>query len=170
MQWKPLAAAACLAFVPLGASAAPDMGDRVFTIVGSGASDNSLDNNILNVSFDLGKYMTEEVVVGLRQSIAVADLEGGSSWNGASRIFADYHFDRGDWQPFLGANFGGVYGDDTSETFFAGPEAGVKYYLKSKTFLTVQAEYQVFFDSADEAEANFDDGSFVYSAGIGINF
>lgn len=170
MQWKPLVAAACLASVSLGAAAAPAQGDRVFTISGSGTSDNSLDNNIINLSFDVGKFMTEQTVVGLRQSIGVADTEAGSSWAGASRIFADYHFDNEEWQPFVGANFGGVYGEDTAETFFAGPEAGVKYYVKNKTFVSFQAEYQIFFDSADEAEANFDDGAFVYSAGVGFNF
>lgn len=170
MQWKHFAVAACIAFVPLSASAAPAAGERLFTLSGSGSSDKELDNNSVNLSFDLGQFMTEQTLVGLRQSVGVSDFEGGSSWNGATRVFADYHFDMDAWQPFVGANFGGTYGDDTAETFFAGPEAGVKYFVKSKTFVTVQAEYQFFFDSADEAEANFDDGAFVYSAGIGFLF
>lgn len=170
MQWKPLAAAACLAFVPLGVAAAPSQGDGVFTLSGSGTSDDSLDSNIINVTFDLGKYMTKETVVGVRQSVGIADVPGENAWNGATRIFADYHFDQRAWQPFVGANIGGVYGDNIDETFFAGPELGVKYYMKEETFVTVQAEYQVFFSSTDDVESNYDDGAFVYSAGIGINF
>lgn len=170
MLWKPIFAAACIAVVPLGAAAAPSMGDRVFTLSGSGSSDDSLDNNVFNASFDIGQFMTEQTLVGIRQSAGVVDTEAGSSWNGSTRVFADYHFDLNDWQPFLGANVGGVYGDGVDETFFAGPEAGVKYYVKNDTFVQVQAEYQVFFDNSNDVENNYDDGAFVYSAGIGFNF
>jgi hypothetical protein len=170
MQWKPMLAAACFACVPLGAAAVPSMGDGLFTLSGAGSSDSDLDNNSVSVSFDVGQYMTDQTVVGIRQSAGAADLGDDSSWSGATRVFADYHFGRADTQPFVGANIGGIYGDGVDETFFAGPEAGLKYFVKEETFVTVQAEYQVFFDNSSEAESNFDDGAFVYSAGIGINF
>lgn len=170
MQWKPVLAAACIACVPLGVAAEPTTGDFLFTLSGSGSSDSEFDNNSANVSFALGQWLTNETVVGIRQSAGAADIGDDSAWNGATRLFADYHFDAGPVMPYVGANFGGVYGDGVDETFFAGPEAGLKYFIKEETFVDVSAEYQVFFDNSDDLEGRFDDGAFVYSAGIGILF
>tara|TARA_R100001460_G_scaffold103779_1_gene149109 strand:+ start:1281 stop:1844 length:564 start_codon:yes stop_codon:yes gene_type:complete len=170
MRWNNALLVVSLAFLPAIGSAEPEAGDRIFTLTGSGSSDSDFDNNTASVSFDLGQFYTENTVLGLRQSMGFADSENDSSWNGATRIFADYHFDAGKWRPFLGANFGGIYGDGVDETFFAGPEGGVKYYVKPKTFITAQMEYQVFFDSASDADDNFDDGAWAYSLGIGFNF
>lgn len=170
MQLKYPLAALCLALSPTLVSAEPEAGDNLFTLTGSGSSDTDFDNNTAALSFDVGQFYTDNVALGLRQSLGFADSESGSSWSGASRVFADYHFDAGKWQPFVGGNVGGIYGDEVDETFFAGPEAGVKYYVKPKTFITFQAEYQVFFDSASDADDNFDDGAWAYSAGIGFNF
>lgn len=160
----------CLTLLPMLASAEPTKGDRLFTLAGSGSSDTDFDNNTASVSFDLGKFYSTSTAFGLRQSIGFADTNDNSSWSGASRFFGDYHFNAGDWRPFVGANLGGIYGDDVDETFFAGPELGVKYYVLPKTYITVQTEYQIFFDNTDEAESNFDDGAWAYSAGIGFNF
>ena len=170
MQWKNSLAVLCLAVSPALALAEPEAGDRLFTLTGSGASDSDFDNSTGSLSFDLGQFYSESTVFGIRQSIGFADSENDSNWSGATRVFGDYHFDAGKWRPFIGANIGGIYGDDVDETFFAGPEVGVKYYVKPKTFITFQTEYQVFFDSASDANDNFDDGAWAYSAGIGINF
>lgn len=170
MQWKNSVVVLCLAVSPALALAEQETGDRLFTLTGSGASDSDFDNNTASVSFDLGMFYSDRTALGLRQSVGFADNENDSSWSGATRMFADYHFDANKWQPFIGANIGGIYGDGVDETFFAGPEAGVKYYVRPKTFVTVQAEYQIFFDSASEANDNFDDGAWAYSAGIGYNF
>jgi len=160
----------CLALSPALVTAEPESGDGLFALTGSGSSDKGFDSNTAAVSFDVGKFFTDRLAAGLRQSFGFADSENNSSWSGASRAFVDYHFDAGSWQPFVGANLGGIYGDEVDETFFAGPEAGVKYYVRDKTYITVQMEYQVFFDSASSADDNFDDGAFAYSAGIGYNF
>lgn len=170
MKLKHSAAIICLAISPTLVSADPASGDGLFTLTGTGSSDNSFDTNTAAVSFDVGKFFSDNLAAGLRQSFGFADSDNNSSWSGASRGFVDYHFDGGNWQPFVGANLGGIYGDEVDETFFAGPEAGVKYYVRDKTYITVQMEYQVFFDSASDADDNFDDGAFAYSAGIGYNF
>ncbi|WP_111494040.1 MULTISPECIES: hypothetical protein [Marinobacter] len=170
MQWKTPIVVLCLGLAPTLALAEPQTGDRLFTLTGSGSSDTDFDNNTAAFSFDLGQFFTDNTAMGLRQSVGFSDTSDNSSWSGATRLFADYHFDADEWQPFVGANFGGIYGDDVDETFFAGPEAGVKYYVKPKTFITFQTEYQVFFDSASDADDNFDDGAWAYSAGIGFNF
>jgi len=170
MKLKHSAAIICLALSPALVSADPEAGDGLFALTGTGSSDKGFDNNVAAVSFDVGKFFSDNLAAGLRQSFGFADSENNSSWSGASRGFVDYHFDAGSWQPFVGANLGGIYGDEVDETFFAGPEAGVKYYVRDKTYITVQVEYQVFFDSASDADDNFDDGAFAYSAGIGYNF
>ncbi|MFE8071351.1 hypothetical protein QQM79_09835 [Marinobacteraceae bacterium S3BR75-40.1] len=161
---------ACLALTPMTALAQPKAGDGLFTISGAGSSDKDFDSGSLGLSFDLGKFMSQEVAFGIRQSVNFADSGDDSSWNGATRGFADYHFDLDALRPFVGASLGGIYGDDVDETFFAGPELGAKYYVKPETYITLQGEYQFFFDSASDADDNFDDGAFVYSVGIGFNF
>ena len=173
MQWKNSLAVLCLAVSPALALAAagPEAGDKFFTLSGSGASDKKFDSSTVSVSFDVGKFHSDNGAYGLRQSAGLSDSKDDTSWNGATRVFYDYHFKTGErWRPFIGANIGGIYGDGVDETFFAGPELGVKFYVRSKTYVTLQAEYQVFFDSASDAEDNFDDGAFAYSAGIGYHF
>ncbi len=171
MKWKTYAAIACLAVTPSIGLAAPAQGDNVFTLSGSGASDKNLNNGNFGLSFDLGRFLTPSIEVGLRQSANYADTKaGGTSWNGSTRGFADFHVDGGPWQPFIGANLGRSYGNSVDDTFFAGPELGVKYYVKPKTFVQLQGEYQFFFDNANQIDNNFNDGSFVYSVGIGFNF
>ena len=170
MQWKTYAAIACLAVTPLTGMAKPAQGDNMFTLSGSGASDKNLNNGTFGLSFDLARFVTNNIDVGLRQNANYADNPGSNSFAGATRVFSDFHLDGGPWQPFVGANLGGVYGNSVKETMFAGPEAGVKYYVKPKTFIQLQGEYQFFFNSANEVDNSFNDGSFVYSAGIGFNF
>lgn len=72
--------------------------------------------------------------------------------------------------PFVGANFGGFYGDTVSNTGSAGLELGLKAYVQDKTYITFQAEYDYLFDSSDDLSSNFDDGAIFYSLGIGFNF
>lgn len=170
MRWQHPLIIACLTVAPILASAEPTAGDRLFTLTGSGSSDTEFDNNTASVSFDLGKFYSMNTALGVRQSIGFADTQADSSWNGATRVFADYHFDANAWRPFIGGNIGGIYGDGVDETFFAGPEVGVKYYVKPKTYVTFQTEYQVFFDNANDAEDNFDNGAWAYSIGVGFNF
>lgn len=149
----------------------PEAGERELTLAGTGAGDKEFDNGNFGISGDLGWYLSEELELGIRQSFNYAQLEGASdSWSGATRGFVNYHFPLGAARPFVGANIGGVYGDGVEETGFAGPEAGLKYYVREKTFIFVRAEYQFFFESSDEVDDNFDDGSFVYSAGLGYHF
>jgi hypothetical protein len=46
------------------------------------------------------------------------------------------------------------------------PEAGVKYFLNSTTFIFGQAEYQILFRSGHSA--SFDRGSWLYTLGLGL--
>ena len=170
MQWKIYAAMACLLTIPATGIAQPTVGDNVFSLSGSGASDKDFNNGTFGLSFDLGRFVAPHLELGIRQSGNYADNQGGANWNGSTRGFADYHLGRGAIQPFVGVNLGRVYGNTTDDSFYAGPELGVKDYVMPKTFVQLQGEYQFFFHNADQINNNFNDGSFVYSAGIGFDF
>lgn len=163
--------ATALLVSPIAAVAAPETGDRSFTISGTGASDNDFDGNAFGVSFELGKYANEQVLWGVRQSLnGLAGDEVSDSWNGATRVFADYHFGDSDFRPYLGANIGGIYGENVKETWTAGLETGFRYFVKEKTFVAFGAEYQFLFDDGDEIDQRFNNGAFFYTLGVGFNF
>lgn len=160
-----------LATAPLVAVAAPQSGDRSFTISGTGASDNEFDGNSFGVSLELGQYANEQTLYGVRQSInGVAGDEVSDAWNGATRLFVDYHFGQNDFRPYVGANLGGIYGESVKETGTAGLETGFRYFLKDKTFIGFGAEYQFLFDDGDDIDNQYDDGAFFYTLGVGFNF
>lgn len=129
-----------------------------------------------DVRGSIGYYVSENLELSLRQSVQYNDFGGagdGSAWNASTRVAVDVHFplgDRGHIVPFVGANIGYVYGESVNDTFAAAPEAGVKVYLSSTTFVFVQGEYQFFFDQGDDASNAFSDGAFVYSVGLGFRF
>ncbi len=156
---------------PLAVTAAPEAGDRSFTISGTGASDNDFDGNTFGVSFELGTYASEQLLWGVRQSLnGLAGDEVSDSWNGSTRVFADYHFGTGNFRPYLGANVGGIYGEDVNETWTAGLETGMRYFVKPKTFIGLGVEYQFLFDDGDEIDSRFNNGAFFYTLGVGYNF
>lgn len=149
----------------------PAQGAKEFTLSGAGSSDKEFDNNVFALDASYGHYLSSASSIGVRQSVGVADSEGSDSeWNGSTRFFYDYHFGEQKWRPFLGVNIGYIYGESVDETFIAGPEAGLKYYVLPSTFIVAQVEYQFLFESADDADSRFDDGAFAYGVGIGFNF
>lgn len=149
----------------------PTEGTQEVTLAGSGSSDKDFDNNFFNIEGSYGRYLSSQSAVGVRQTVSVADPDGQSSeWNGSTRAFYDYHFGQARTRPFLGANLGYVYGDSVKESFLAGLTAGVKHYVLASTFVVGALEYQYFFEDGDEINNRFDDGSFVYSLGLGFNF
>lgn len=152
--------------------AAPESGDRTFTLSGTGTSDNDFDSNTFGVTAELGWFLNDRVEAGARQTInLIARDDDDDDWSGATRAFADWHFGGPNaFQPFVGVNVGGIYGESVKDSFTAGPEVGFKYYVKDKTFIELQAEYQFLFEDADEIDDEFDDGAFFYTLGIGYNF
>lgn len=169
---KEVFAALVLALLATSSWAAPDAGDRVLTLSGSGSSDNSFDSTSFSVNGELGWFMNSATELGVRQSVNGTLLDDVDDiWNGATRLYADWHFGgRNPFQPYIGVSIGGFYGENINDTFSAGPELGMKYYVKDKTFIEFTAEYQFLFEDTDEIDSNFDDGAFLYSLGIGYNF
>jgi outer membrane protein W len=131
------------------------------------------------IEASLGYYFTDAFEVGIKQSLTYSDTTGtggkGSNLNAATRLFADYHFrlgDHGEWQPYIGANIGYVYGDSIKDTGEAGPEGGVKYYVNANTFIQLSLEYEFFFNTGSSGNFGdtFSDGQFVYGLGVGFRF
>lgn len=149
----------------------PDGGTDPWELIltGSGSNDNDFDSGGFQINAEIGYYFTPELYVALRQGFGYSDF-GDSTWTGSTSGAFDYHFDLDRLRPFVGVSFGGLYGEDVEETFIAGPEAGVKYYVNTDTFLYGRVAYEFLFDDADEADDAFDDGRFVYVVGIGFNF
>ncbi len=149
----------------------PTEGTQEITLSGAGSSDKEFDSKLFGLEGSYGQYISPRSLVGVRQTASVSDSsDGDSSWNGATRAFYDYHFTETRTRPFVGANLGYVYGESTEESFLAGLELGVKHYVLASTFMQLQIEYQYLFEDSNDIENRFDDGSFVYSVGMGFNF
>lgn len=177
---KLILAATALAVLPAAAMAqdtgmemdgyGPQRGDWEITLSGSGTSSKDFDANAIGIQGSAGMYVWDNVLVGLRQSVSWADPDDGDNvTQGGTRVFADYVFDLGQWRPYVGASFGGVYGENVNDSFAAGPELGVKYYADRNTFVYAQTEYLFTFNDSDLDNA-FDDGSFFHAIGVGFNF
>lgn len=145
-------------------------GDKEITLSGSASNGSDFDGVFIGANGSLGYFITDNLEIGIRQSVSYTDVGVDASLNGSTRVAGDFHFDLEAWQPFVGANFGYVYGDAVSDTFEAAPEAGIKFFVNSTTFIFAMVEYQFFFDEADEADNAFEDGQFLWSLGVGFRF
>jgi hypothetical protein len=163
-------AVAAVAMAPRSTFAYFEDGDKEITLSGTAANGNNFDGVVAGVNGSLGFFVSDQLELSLRQTLTYTDIGVDSSLNGSTRVAVDFHFDAEALQPFVGANFGYVYGDAVSDTFEAAPEGGVKWFVNSTTFIFAMVEYQFFFDSADDADNSFEDGQFVYTLGIGFRF
>lgn len=165
-------AALVLTLVGTSAWAGPQTGDRVLTLSGTGGSDKNFNNNDFGVSGELGYFLSDSLEAGIRQSVnASVQKHANNVYAGSTRAFADWHFGGPNaFQPFIGVNLGGVYGESVKESWSAGPEIGMKYYVKDKTFIQAAAEYQFLFQHANDIDNKFNNGAYFYTLGIGYNF
>ncbi|MBK1729618.1 hypothetical protein CKO14_09520 [Halorhodospira halophila] len=151
-------------------------GDREFSISGTGISDKNLDSSSFGASADIGWYLRDPLIVGARQSVNYASIEGESIkddfWNGTTRGYLNYQFAPSErMRPFLGGSLGVIYGDGVKDSGFAGLELGGKYYVREKTYLLGRVEYQWLFSSSSDVDDAFrDDGAWAYTLGMGYNF
>jgi len=155
----------------------PTKGDFEVLINGTGSNDTDFDSGAGAFEVSLGYYVIDEVIVGLRQGVGLAGASTGddlddSDWDvtGLTDIFADYVFDLGRFRPFVGASIGYFYGEGVDDSFIAGPEAGLKFYVLEDTFIIARGAYQWTFEDSDDADSNFDDGRWNYTLGVGFNF
>ncbi len=169
MVWSVLAVAA-VAMAPSSSYAYFEEGDKEVTLSGTAANGTDFNGVTAGVNGSIGFFITDNLELGLRQTVTYSDIGVDSALNGSTRVALDFHFDLEALQPFVGVNFGYVYGDAVNDTFEAAPEGGIKWFVNSTTFIFAMVEYQFFFDSADEADNAFEDGQFIYTLGIGFRF
>jgi hypothetical protein len=151
--------------LPALAQAQFEAGNYELKLAANGANDQDFDGGSVGAAGSLGYFLSKEFEVGFRQGLTWSDTgSSGSVWAGDSRVFADYHFDMDRWQPYVGGFIGYIYGDVAEESWVAGPEIGVKYFVNSTTFIDANAAY------AFNLEEGLDDGSFFYSLGIGFRW
>lgn len=165
-----LAAAVTLLLTTMASAQPTGPGTWEVLLGGGGSNGPDYDGVTANVEFQLGYYLTKTWEVGVRQSLIYDDIAStGDNWAGNTRIFTDLHFDLGKIWPYIGANIGYEYGRD--DTWAAGPEAGVKFWVSRDVFIAVSAEYRFFFDSSDRDFAEeFSDGRFQYGLNVGFIF
>lgn len=164
-----LAAAAGILGVASFAHASPaDDKQWELTLSGTGANDNDFESASAGVNFQLGYWFNNQNELSLRQSLIYSDSGGpGSSLDGKTAIAYDYYFDTGAdqrWVPFVGANIGYRYGDATDDSITAAPEAGVRYYVNTTTFIQAIVSYDFLL------KESFGDGAFNYGLGIGFRW
>jgi hypothetical protein len=150
------------------AHAQPKANDWEFTLGGSGYADNEFDTGAFSLGGSIGYFYNENWEVALRQIVGFSS--GGDRWRGSTKLATDWHFHLDKFVPFVGVNFGYIYGDDFDDTWAAAPEVGVKYYVHENTFLFAMGEYQFFFEKARDVDDRFKDGQFALSVGIGFNW
>lgn len=139
-----------------------EKGNWDLTLSGGGASDKDLNDTSFSLDLAPGYFISNEVEIGIRQNLAYND-----GFAGATAAFVDYNFNHigdGKLVPFVGLNIGYTYGEKIDDTWSAGPEAGVRYFLNSTTYLYGRAAYEF------DLQNGIDDGGFVYGVGLGFKF
>jgi hypothetical protein len=144
------------------------------TLLGSGTSDKDFDNGGFAFTGTVGYYFNDQFQVALRQGVTYSDVSGDDDvLQGATRVGAFYHFNYDETQmlvPYVGLNIGYLYGDNIEETFAAGPEVGLKYFVNDTTFITGSVGYEFLFEDGDDADDAIEDGQLFYGLGIGFQF
>ena len=148
------------------------VGEHEITFGGSGGANTSFDDTFGGVNMSYGAFLSPTLLWSVRQTVNYSNPDvGGTRWNGATRLAFDHHLAAyGAVRPFVGVNFGRVYGDAVLDTWAAGFEAGAKFYMRPQTFIFAMAEYGWFFKKARNADEAFSDGSINWSVGVGFNF
>jgi hypothetical protein len=119
----------------------------------------------------LSFFFNDEFELGVRQSVGYSDV-GGTAWSGTTSLGLDFNLplgDQGQFVPYVGGNVGYIYGDAIHNTFVGGPEAGVKFFINSSTFIYASISWDIFFDRHSTVTA-FSDGEIVYGLGLGVRF
>lgn len=135
-------------------------------LAGAGKSTKSFDENDGGISAQLGFFLTKSVELGIRQHAFINTDNGNTTVAAASAAFADYHFNLGNFQPFIGV--GGLfnYGGGVQQNFDIGPEAGIKFFVLPKTFIVAQGSYMRRVDDIGSGKLSYA----LFNLGIGFDF
>jgi hypothetical protein len=152
-----------VAALAMPAMAAPgfEKGNWAMTLSGGGNSSKEFKDSSFSLNISPSYFVTDNVELGLRQTGA---YNGG--FQGQSLGFADFDFSLGSksFVPFAGANIGYSYGHNVDDSWAAGPEAGLKYFVNDTTYLYGLIAYE--FNLKD----SINKGSWLYNVGIGFKW
>ncbi len=145
--------------------------DWEFSMGGSGTSNKDFDTTIFSTELSLGYFFNKSFEIVGRQGIGFYDDDySGSQWSGSTRLALDLHFPLDRMLPYIGGSIGYVYGDGVLDSFIAGIEGGIKYFVNQTTFINGMMAYEFFFDDTDDVDIAYQDGRFVYVLSIGFRF
>lgn len=164
--------AAAVLLISTWACAQAERGNWELTLAGVGTSNKDFDQHAIGLSGVLGYFVFDSVELSLRQTLTYVKSEDTTATDASTQFALDWQFRLGDdgrIQPFIGGNVGYFYGDTVSDSLEYAPEAGVKYFVNTTTFIYFRAEYQ-FFSHVSGANNSSDDRQIVYGLGIGFRF
>jgi hypothetical protein len=167
----PIAMAVLL--MPVLAVAQPQRGSWELTLAGVGTSNNDFDEHAIGVNAGLGYFVLDPLELSLRQTLTYVDSSDSNATDASTTFALDWHFPLGEDHrlvPFVGGNVGFFYGDTVSDSLEYGPEAGVKYFVNTTTFIYFRVEYQFYSHVSGSNASSSDDQQWVYGIGIGFRF
>lgn len=144
-------------------------GDWEFTLGGGGSSNSDLDSSLGGFNASVGHYLSDSLELSVRQSANYSNGAGEAEYDGSTFVALDHHFCSGRLRPFVGVNVGAVYGENTSDSWAAGIEAGLKFYVQPRAFLYALVNYAWSFEDATDADDTFSDGGLLWTVGVGFN-
>ncbi|MCA8950901.1 MAG: hypothetical protein KDE27_15460 [Planctomycetes bacterium] len=148
-------------------------GDVEVLAAGTGGNDEDFEVGAGALALAANVYINDHGTAAIvRQGLSFADPgPGPDNWDGSTRVGIQQTFETGiPLMPYVGASLGRIYGDTVKESWTAGPEAGVKWYLKREAFLSLGVEYQFLFDKDDRVGDVAENGNFIYLLGFGLKF
>lgn len=172
-----LAAAISLSILIAGTTyAAQKKGDSDLQLAGSLFHSQGADYGTLAMDIGYGYYATDNVEVGLLQTVGYIFLEDADDvWTASTIPYVRYYF-RGlsvndTFQPFVGAFIGASYNEDDI-TGTMGPQVGFKSFINDSTYIVAKYRYEWFFEelSINEVDDTSSDGNHVVTLGVGFVF
>jgi hypothetical protein len=161
-----LALAALMAW-PAVSNAQFKQGDWVLTLAGTGDSNKDFNRGAFELGGSVGYFVTQNIELAVHQDLGYA--EHPSVFTGVTQLSADWVFDLGRWAPYLGVNGGLAYGTHAQGESEVGPEAGVRYFINSTTFVFGQIEWDFHNDNhGSGAASGFQFSTIVYTVGLGV--
>ena len=168
-----LAALPLMLLMPALAAAQVERGSWELTLAGTGSSNKDFDEHAIGFSGGLGYFVLDALELSLRQTVTYVKSSDTNATDGSTTFALDWHFPLGEDHrlvPFVGGNVGYFYGDTVSDSLEYGPEAGVKYFVNTTTFLYFRVEYEFFSHVSGSSANNSENQQWVYGVGIGFRF
>jgi hypothetical protein len=128
-------------------------------------TDDDTSSQLAGVEGRIEYLLTPNVPVSFEQALLYGFESEDDGLAGRSAVGIDFQGNLGALHPYVGANFGGVYGKGVQDGLVAGPEVGLKFDLTERLYLYGKAAYDYQFRNSD-----WDDGIVWGGLGLGGRF